>query len=449
MVKNFVPETQRRQTATPGPHAPQSAFVATHLAAARTVAVQTVDSNGNARPNPAILAQELRALQRRSESVLEHELIRNPAAGALRNLGQSLLTHIRQIQEIRVSAARDSGPSDPWTTAIETRVQICHQLLDTIVAQIMLCDATARQSSIVAESARRLVAQERLAYQDLLPLFRRVFDEVQPASMLSRCTPVSGLPLALLVESQTGSADAAIFVEGLTAARLLVWALHDQVRESRRLPQLVLAALMADVGRLLATSNASAGQRFRAKRTEWLERHHPSIGAAVLGTIRGAPVGLALLVGQHHERLDGGGFPRGLMPRDLFPDASILAAATRFAHICLAPDAEQNGEAVGENAAMRAAKVLLSEAEWGMWPVDFARHIFHRLALTETEPPATVPVEAVTLPARTDESGEIPPVESFSGDRHWHLHDEEQGPPATHGEMGRLLSSSLMGEVRL
>jgi len=443
VVKNFVPETTRRKTATTGPHVPPSAFTAACPASA-----QTAGSNSNDRPDPAILAQQLRALQRRSQSVLEHELIRHPVAWALRDLGQSLLAHIRQIQEIRRSAALESGPSEPWTAAIENLVRSCHRLLDTIVAQIMLCDATARQSSIVAESARRLVAQERLAYQDLLPLFRRVFDEVQPVSMLTRWTPVSGLPLATLVESQTGLPDVKNFVEGLTAARMLVWALHDQPRESRRLPLLVLAALLADVGRLLATSNASAGQRFRAKRSEWLERHHPSIGAAVLGTIRGAPVGLALLVGQHHERLDGGGFPRGLMPRDLFPDASILAAAIRFAHLCLATDTEQNGAAGRDNAALGAAKVLLSEAEWGMWPVDFARHVSHRLSLTETESTAAIPANAHTPATRAAEIDEILPVDTVAGQRHWSLHDEEQELPGTHGDLGRLLASGRIDEVR-
>jgi hypothetical protein len=435
VVKNLVAETTRRQAPACGPHV---TFPAAHSPAGKAK-----EANESARTDPASLAQQLRTLQQRSESVLAHELIGHPAAGTLRELGQALLVRIQQIQELRQSAARESGSSNEWTAAIENLVAVSHGLLDTIVAQIRLCDTTARQASIVTEWGRRLVAQEKLAYQDLLPLFSRVLDEVGPESTLSRWIPLPGLPLASLVEARAGMADAAIFVEGVTAARVLVWALYNQVRESKRLPQLVLAALLGDVGRLLAASNASAGQRFRAKRTEWLDRHHPSIGAAILGTIRRAPVGLALLVGQHHERLDGGGFPRGLMPRDLFPDAATLAAAIRFAGICLAPVSGQEGEGGRQDAARNAARVLLSEAEWGLWPVDFARHISHRIALAETEA-----METRSPAPRTAERGEGTTSAPLSGDRHWYVHDEEEGLQGTHRELGRLTTAGFTGQAR-
>ena len=53
---------------------------------------------------------------------------------------------------------------------------------------------------------------------------------------------------------------------------------------------------------------------------------HPEVGADILGTIEfGAPV--AGIVRQHHERLDGSGYPDGLTGAQITPEARVLAVA--------------------------------------------------------------------------------------------------------------------------
>ncbi len=385
-------------------------------------------------PETAPLSQQLRELQRRSRAVLGHALIRHPAGGALRDLGQSLLARLKEIQQIWSTAAEDSE-ADICRQSLAVRLKQAHTLLDTVLDQIALCESTARQSLILLEWARRLVAQEHVRYQDLLPLFGHIFDEVQPIATLGRMIPVFGLPLASFVETETSETDAAIFITGLTAARILTWTLDDQPDVSERLSHLVLAALLEDIGRLMVTSAASAGRRFLAKRAAWLDRHHPSIGAGILGAIRGAPLGLGLMVSQHHERLDRGGFPRGLAPRDFHPDAAVLAAASRFAGICVAADGLPPAENTAGNAAFGAARKLLSEAEWGMWPIDFARHLSQRLTQTEEQFDAATRLVAHAIPEEPAEDCELYSPGLMDGDPQRQLHSRENRLQGTHTDV--------------
>lgn len=385
-------------------------------------------------PETASLSVQLRDLQRRSRAVLGHDLIRHPAAGALRDLGQTLLADLREIQEIRGTTVEDE-PGDVRQPSLKERLHHSHRVLDTVLAQIALCESTTRQAVILLDWAQRLIAQEHVRYQELLPLFGRICDEMQPVSTLDRIAPLTGLPLAALVVSSAGENDAAVFIAGLTAARVLTWTLHDQPGVSERLSHIVLAALLEDVGRLMATSAVSAGRRFLAKRTAWLNRHHPSIGAAILGTIRGAPVGLGLMVSQHHERLDGGGYPRGLMPRDLHPDSAVLAAASRFAGICVEVDAQSQIANATGNVAIGAARKLLAEAEWGMWSVDFARRLSQRLERSEEHTGTKTRPIPQANPESTGNDLEPATTGSSTGDANRQLHSRERHLQGTHTEI--------------
>ena len=399
------------------------------------------EETGRGLPRPVSMEPQLSQLQRRSRDVLGHKLIRHPAMPALRRLGQMLLANIHRIQDIGRSAIVADGPHDSTVPLIQETIQSSHRLLDTIVAQIALCDSTTRETLAVAAWGRRLVAQEPLKFYKLLPLFDRICDEIRRVRELRMLIPLPGLALASLVESQTGEIDAANFVGGVTTARVLVWLLGDDQRQTRSLARLVLAALLQDVGRL-PISGGLSGHTLRGQRTDWLEQQHPTIGAALFGSIRGAPVELPMLVAQHHEQLDGGGFPRALAARDILPESAILATAGRFAELCLIPPgaplpgeispAETFPSTVGKSAPARAAEALLSEAEWGKWPLDFSKLLAQRVAEAETlehwqllEGLGEVSTAEIDLPGPSA-------ANSTAGDRRLQWHDHEKNLQGMH-----------------
>jgi hypothetical protein len=311
---------------------------------------------------------------------------------------------------------------------------------------------TARHLTAIVHWSKRVIAQERPPYAELLPLFGRLYDEMQPASQTRAgwLLPVRGPSAAARVDPAAEYSDAEYFVEGLTAARLIVWTVHDAPRVAERLPKLVVAALLQDIGRHFAATILKRFKGKRDNRAEWLEHHHPSIGAALLGAVHRAPVELSLLVAQHHERLDGGGFPGALVAREMAADAAILAAATRFARLCLEIDRQPTSETEQKRRLVEIGQVFCAEAKWGMWSVEFANRLLQRIAAIEeipelhTETIGARPVDRPTEPAdglsheaaTSDDRRELHSAESVM--RGMHVGSDGQFAATTLEEIRRL-----------
>lgn len=409
-----------------------------------------IERSGSGLPPPISMARQLNELQRRSRDVLAHQLIRHPAASALRRLGQTLLANIRRIQDLGHDADPSSASRNSAIPQIQEIILSSHRLLDTIVAQITLCDSTTREALAAAVWGRRIALQEPIKLYKLMPLFDRVCDEIRRVRELRMLIPMPGFPLASVVASQADDVDAAHFVGGVMTARVLVWTLGDDRRPARFLARLVLAALLQDLGRVSVRYGRLSMGAAVEPRTDWLDRQHPAIGAALFGTVRGGSVEFPMLVAQHHEQLDGGGFPRALANRDILPDAAILATACRFVELCLMPSeailpgeistANRSPIRVARSAAARAAAALLSEAEWGKWPLDFSRRLAERVAETDGFQDA-LPLEVPIPVQRSDEvhaaecdSDTAAVSDGPASDRLLQLHDHDKILQGTHAD---------------
>ena len=87
-----------------------------------------------------------------------------------------------------------------------------------------------------------------------------------------------------------------------------------------------MAGLVHDVGKIgIPTELLTKPGVLRASETALIE-DHAAIGEEVLSTIN-FPWPLATIVGQHHERLDGSGYPRGLKGDEILRAARIIAVA--------------------------------------------------------------------------------------------------------------------------
>jgi HD-GYP domain-containing protein (c-di-GMP phosphodiesterase class II) len=86
------------------------------------------------------------------------------------------------------------------------------------------------------------------------------------------------------------------------------------------------AALLHDIGKL-AISNRILDKPARLTGTEFAKiKEHPLISERILARVPGSEH-LAPLAGAHHERLDGSGYPRGLVAHDLTTPMRLLAVA--------------------------------------------------------------------------------------------------------------------------
>src|SRR5207244_6453460 len=102
--------------------------------------------------------------------------------------------------------------------------------------------------------------------------------------------------------------------------------LHD----SNKIDTIVLGADLHDIGKIVVSETVlhKAGKLSEAEYRHIME--HPVIGARILGPLmRDAPAALAI-VRSHHERLDGKGFPAGLVGDALPLEVRVVTVADSF-----------------------------------------------------------------------------------------------------------------------
>jgi putative two-component system response regulator len=95
---------------------------------------------------------------------------------------------------------------------------------------------------------------------------------------------------------------------------------HDEARGLR------MAGLVHDIGKIQVPAEILS-KPTRLTDVEWdLVKTHPRVGYDILKSIE-FPWPVARIVLQHHERIDGSGYPEGLSGEDILLEAKILAVA--------------------------------------------------------------------------------------------------------------------------
>ncbi len=96
--------------------------------------------------------------------------------------------------------------------------------------------------------------------------------------------------------------------------------------DEARVEMLETAGLLHDVGKLVVPAEILARPGRLSETEMQLVRGHAAASAALIAGIEfGGPV--AAIVNQHHERLDGSGYPQRLKGENILPEARVLAVA--------------------------------------------------------------------------------------------------------------------------
>jgi len=93
-----------------------------------------------------------------------------------------------------------------------------------------------------------------------------------------------------------------------------------------RLKSLRIAAVLHDIGKIVLPAEILAKPGRLSDTEMQLIHQHAAAGAEIVGSI-GFERDVAEIIRQHHERLDGSGYPEGLRDGDILPEARILAVA--------------------------------------------------------------------------------------------------------------------------
>src|SRR4051812_11331075 len=149
-----------------------------------------------------------------------------------------------------------------------------------------------------------------------------VLDDISPAERWAHRHPVNRAAAGVLVAAELfrrhGWIDA-------TGARRFE-------RANGRLALLALGLLLADVGNVAVPAEV-LNRPEPPSASEWaLIRRHPEVGVDLMPP-RSTSQRIADVVGDHHERRDGSGYPRGLRAEELHQFAAIAAVADVFAAV--------------------------------------------------------------------------------------------------------------------
>ncbi|MBN8441646.1 MAG: HD domain-containing protein [Thauera sp.] len=106
---------------------------------------------------------------------------------------------------------------------------------------------------------------------------------------------------------------------------LITYALAMRMGLKGRMSDLLLAALCHDIGELHTDPDLLApGRRVTAEERHQFIHLHPVTGHAMLCHALGVPGAVLKAVLQHHERMDGSGYPQGLRGDEIHPFARVL-----------------------------------------------------------------------------------------------------------------------------
>jgi len=87
-----------------------------------------------------------------------------------------------------------------------------------------------------------------------------------------------------------------------------------------------IGAVLHDVGKIVLPAEILAKPGQLSEIEMMVIRQHAAAGADIVGSI-GFERNVADMIRQHHERLDGSGYPAGLRDGDILPEARVLAIA--------------------------------------------------------------------------------------------------------------------------
>jgi HD-GYP domain-containing protein (c-di-GMP phosphodiesterase class II) len=164
-----------------------------------------------------------------------------------------------------------------------------------------LASADLEGKIVAIEKTRRVIAVDEDYLDDIAGAFAKVVDAKSPFT--------------------SGHSDRVALFSDLIAEEL---GFDDQRRRT-----LKRAALLHDIGKL-GVSNQVLDKPGKLDDLEWAEiKQHPAIGERILSHVAAfAP--LARIAGEHHERLDGKGYPKGLTANDLGLETRIVTVADVF-----------------------------------------------------------------------------------------------------------------------
>jgi HD-GYP domain-containing protein (c-di-GMP phosphodiesterase class II) len=295
-----------------------------------------------------------------SESDLEsHSLPAQLISRARRMLekGRELIADLRKLADQftpkHATTVEFSSVSDPLEihyrdtiAMINTALRMVQAFPDAPSAQIQLCEGlevilkTAKQRLDALRESLSQRKEERLQTEALAQLLQDLTDQ-KPVTIES-FVALAELILAEALEGEEmrflagDASDLPRFVAGhsLTVARVLARVVRFDPEFRSQPMQAILAGLLHDVGMLAIPSEVLANPGPFDDEQKRLLENHTRVSAEIMVRLHPQASWLEEATANHHERLDGTGYPAGLRETQLSSLSRLLALCDVYGALC-------------------------------------------------------------------------------------------------------------------
>ena len=155
------------------------------------------------------------------------------------------------------------------------------------------------------------------------------FEEVRPTIRLLAESVISN-PTALIWLVRMGNENATAYAQGLKVAVYMMTLGRHLGFRPRQLTELGFIGLLLDIGKLELPDTLLTKPDKLSEEEQDLMRSHVSTGIGILNTKESLPDNVLRGIGEHHERLDGSGYPHGLTEPDISIFGKISAIADSY-----------------------------------------------------------------------------------------------------------------------
>lgn len=318
---------------------------------------------GNALPEATLddfasaAQQRFREISRRTRELWQHPLFATESNSRLRTHGVQALALSRSVCDelLQTTEGKHSSLSD----LLDANESLLDWLTDRVHAAelyrpiaLKLCDVQrdiTRGTESTVASLASLAAEFAAAVKH------------GPQLSFENAADVSSLEEIFLPPRED---DHQRCSQTLLTAWWLVNSVEREGLSAEKTQRLLLAALAQDIGKQVESPTIHAFQPY-----------HPATGAAMLAGLTDAPAEVAMLVGAHHERCDGSGFPQRLIGSRFSPMAQRLASAVRFAELIVDSKTASATMKTGEPLDLLAGIRLWQEALRGAFDQALIRDV--------------------------------------------------------------------------
>lgn len=258
------------------------------------------------------LLQQLRALA--EDSILPKDS-QDPLVELHRSTTGMIDAVIRSVQAFPPSSSAQLRLSE----GLESVLDVVEERLEIIKAGMRHRSVQTGQIDRLADTLRRIAAGQMVSVMALEQIAEEVRDEAR-----------QGLPLRFTPQPTDDPARAAA-AHGLTVAHVLARLVQDDADWQGRDREGLVAALVHDVGMAVLPAELIMHSGSLTEEQRRLVERHPLAGAQALAKLWPGGSWAIDVASDHHERLDGTGYPKGKRGLHLGEEVRLLSVCDVYA----------------------------------------------------------------------------------------------------------------------